>query len=63
LKTIRNTKALKDYLSTHRKENVRNLLPQNVIDEDESSDSEQSNNDSEMFEEELLLFLLAYKKR
>jgi hypothetical protein len=52
-KTVRNTKALKDYLSTHRKENVRNLLPQNVVDEDESSDSEQSNCDSDMSEEEL----------
>jgi hypothetical protein len=44
----RNTKALKDYLSTHGKENVRKLLPQNVIDEDESSYSEQSNSDSDM---------------
>jgi hypothetical protein len=52
-------KALKDYLLTHRKENVRNRLPQNVIDEDESSYSEQSNSDSDMSEEELLLFLLA----
>jgi hypothetical protein len=44
-RTVRNTRALKDFLTTHRKESVRNLLPQNVLDEDESDESDESNNE------------------